>query len=70
MAKLLVSPALLVDALFGEMQPYPEIRVIDATFDRSGGVVELTIEGPKVPDFDRVVAIVHTKRRSVEFRPA
>lgn len=55
MAKLLVSPAVLVGQLFIGAQPELEIR--GASFDPVRRVVVLDVEGPGVPPVDGEVVV-------------
>lgn len=67
MAKLQVAAFLVIDALFkGQAQG---VRIIGAAADPVTQVVELEIEGPGVPEVERVSAIFSAARFTVRFEP-
>lgn len=67
MAKLQVSADLLLESLFKGAAP--GLRILSATADPITHVVELDIEGPAVPEVERVSAIVSVERFTVRFEP-
>lgn len=68
MAKLQVAPELLISALFERSQPFLSVR--GASFDAQRNVIELDIDGPDVPQCERVVAEIHQRSFHVKFKPA
>lgn len=67
MAKLQVAPELLIDSLFKGVTP--GVRILGASYDPVHHVVELEIEGPGVPDVQRISAVVSVERFTVRFEP-
>lgn len=70
MAKLKVLPEFLVDAMFGDTTPRPDVHIRGVTFDAIRQIVVLDIEGIDVPLTDDVNAIFTVQRKTVEFEPA
>jgi len=69
MAKLRVTPELLVEALFGDTCPSPSVHIRGATFDAVRQVVIFDIDGPDVPSAEYVDAIFTVQRKTVKFKP-
>lgn len=67
MAKLQVAPEMLVQNLF--QGAAPGVRITGASFDHAHGIVVLEIEGPGVPDAERVTAVCSVQYFSVKFEP-
>lgn len=67
MAKLQVSAELLLDSLFKGQAP--GVRLIGASVDPITQTVELDLEGPGVPNADRISAICTAERFTVRFEP-
>lgn len=67
MAKLQVAPELLINSLFKNAAP--GVRIVGASFDHERGIVELDIEGPGVPQAERVSAVISVERFAVRFEP-
>ena len=67
MAKLQVAPELLIEQLFKGAAP--GVRILGASFDPIRHIVELDIEGPGVPETERVSAIFSVERFTVRFEP-
>ena len=65
MAKLRISPELLVEAVFAGAK----IEICGASFDSQRQLLLLDITGPEVPDAAEVEAICSVERFSVKFRP-
>ncbi|OUM00572.1 hypothetical protein [Variovorax sp. JS1663] len=67
MAKLQVSAELLLDSLFkGQAQG---MRLIGASVEPITQTIELDLEGPAIPNTDRISAICTVERFTVRFEP-
>ncbi len=69
MAKLNVSPELLVQALFGDSSPGVDVHIRGAAFDEVKRVIVLEIDGLSVPACESVRAEVTVARKTVSFKP-
>ena len=67
MAKLQVSADLLLESLFKGAAP--GLRILAASADPITHVVELELEGPSIPEVERVSAICSVERFTVRFEP-